>query len=979
MSLIAKVKSYLFSKGLSRMDFILILPAILLLFFCYVFSMPVEEALNKDTDISLGYSAKQEEDGLYYVLDSGHERIVCFDEKSNIKFCIENPSDKKSDLLYIDDFAVAEDGIYISATEWEDMLIARETILFYDKKGHYKATLADRDYSENITNKHRFYGISQKDGKPRYIECLENSFKNGESEIPYDNAFNAVSDAVFVGDTLYILDKKGIITAFSEGSREGDILYQLSAEEDKSIVPYHLGVDREGRIYFTDIRNSAVRLVDTAKKNSSVVFDGTYSLTVNVSETGSLLILEDEGLLVSDNGEKHVYCTLNKNAGMVLFQIVWLLALVIFVIIVVLLAVRILYNFLARKYSVPQIISFWVIGTVTVVSVFLCGMLINSFSTSYREKIEEQVESAAYMIANQISGKDIQQIEATGGFGGESYNRMCEVMDKSFTRDIDFYRQLYCNVLKLSEDGEKGYAVAYLDQSVGSYFPLDDVETEELKAVYKKDRAVWNQEVVDISGTYLSVKVPVHDDLGRIQGAVSVGIETYVITDILNDMKIKILMSIITILMLIWLVSAEVMSFATNHHDYKKNVEAGEKNVLPGHLIRLLVFLVFVAYNMTATFLPVYLIRRTDIFPAGMRDTLGALPITVNIFIIGVMSLFCANLVRNHGIRKILAVSALCSLAGNFLMFIIPNFFVICAGLVLDGIGVGLITNAIYVMLTYIKDEKNRTWGLTIYNGACLSGINFGMMLGSVLAVAVGHRPVFLIVAAIWFTMFVLTGYMVRLIEGMFDSPQEEGETLEKISIGKFVFNKPIMSFILLIQNPYIVFGSFVFYFIPIYCDSHGYSETICSLLIMLYSEVAVIGTDMLTERFTKLFGKYAMYAALLTNAVALAMYFVTPNMVGIIIALLLMGMSGAYGKPVQQNYFLELDKVKRYGEDKSMGIYNFSENIGESLGPIVFGRLMAAGGKNPAVLGFCGCVAGAAGIHYLLNRKHSGNMSRLK
>ena len=58
------------------------------------------------------------------------------------------------------------------------------------------------------------------------------------------------------------------------------------------------------------------------------------------------------------------------------------------------------------------IIGFF-IQKVNVVSVFLCGMLINSFSESYKEKIEEQVESAAYMVANQISGRDIQQIEET--------------------------------------------------------------------------------------------------------------------------------------------------------------------------------------------------------------------------------------------------------------------------------------------------------------------------------------------------------------------------------------------------------------------------------------------------------------------------------------------------------------------------------------------------------------------------------------
>ena len=54
------------------------------------------------------------------------------------------------------------------------------------------------------------------------------------------------------------------------------------------------------------------------------------------------------------------------------------------------------------------------------------------------------------------------------------------------------------------------------------------------------------------------------------------------------------------------------------------------------------------------------------------------------------------------------------------------------------------------------------------------------------------------------------------------------------------------------------------------------------------------------------------------------------------------------------------------------MGIYNFSENIGESLGPIVFGRMIGvAMGTNIA---FLGLVAGLGFLHFLINRKDLKN-----
>ena len=963
-----RLQKYLLSPGLKRADILLTLAAVLLLIFCWEFRMPVREALQGKTEISLGYSAKQGPDGRLYVLDSGHGRLLCFDETGKIHFSIENPGDEISELSYIDDFCVTEDGILLSASQWNEMALAREAVLSYDGKGSYRQTLVSRDYTEDRTNKHRFYGIHSAEGVPRYIECLSDSIRIGDREIPYENAFHAVSDAVFVGDTVYILDKDGTVRGFSGGEKDGTVVYSLSREEDEHVVPYRLGADGAGNLYFTDIRNRVVRKIDPEGRTSRVCSSTTDSLTVGITEQGEFLLLDGDGLHVAGDSDVRSFLSLEKSGRTRLLQTVWLLALAVGSVLFLTLALRLILMVFRKKHSMPQIVSFWVIGAVTVVSALLCGMLMNAFAESYRAKIEEQVESAAYMVANQISGEDIDRIEETGGFGGDAYRRLCGIMEKSFPMEIAFYNQLYCNILKLTEDGSTGYAVAYLDQSIGAYFPLDEVEQAELQRVYETGEAVWNQAVADISGTYLSVKVPVFDSAGMVRGAVAVGVETYVITDTLNAMLTKILLSAVAMLMLVWLISVEGMSFANNFELYRRNRAEGAENLLPGHLIRLLVFLVFAAYNLTATFLPVYLLRRVDCFPESMRELAGALPITVNIFLIGVMSLFCAGLVRRHGLKKILAFSALCSLAGNLLIFLRTDFFSICAGLVLDGIGVGLITNAVYVMLTYIKDEVGRTWGLTIYNGAYLSGINFGMIFGSLLAMSLGQRQVFGVVALAWLGMLVLTGVLVRQMEGMLGTGKEvQAEPDSGISLGAFLGSRQVLGFIALIQNPYILFGSFIFYYVPLFCDQMGYSETICSLLIMLYSQVAVLGTDRLTQWVEQKTGKAGLYAALGLNMTALLVFAAWPGMTGMIAALVLMGVSAAFGKPVQQAYYLRMDRVRQYSEDKSMGIYNFSENIGESLGPVVFGRLMAAPGLSPAVGAFCGVIAGCAIAHFLL------------
>lgn len=101
---------------------------------------------------------------------------------------------------------------------------------------------------------------------------------------------------------------------------------------------------------------------------------------------------------------------------------------------------------------------------------------------------------------------------------------------------------------------------------------------------------------------------------------------------------------------------------------------------------------------------------------------------------------------------------------------------------------------------------------------------------------------------------------------------------------------------------------------------------------------------------------------------VAVALFVATQSIWGLVGALLLLGVGASFAKPCQQALYLRQDASKKLGEDQAMGIYNFSENIGESLGPIVSGSLMA--GPLGYVCAFLGAVTCAGATHFALNRK---------
>ncbi|MBQ6206003.1 MAG: MFS transporter [Oscillospiraceae bacterium] len=971
-------REYLFFRGLKLADLIMGLSAAALVLFCWLFPMNFSEVFTSTIDITLGYSAKQDEQGLYYVVDNGHSRLFCFDEEGAIRYAIVNPQDDVGNL-YIDDFAVENGLVYLSATEWDGMLLSREVIAVF-KGERLIRTVAERDYGGMDVNKRRFHGITVRDGVLSYVECEENALiphwltlADGEERtqrIYFDNAFNAVGDCAFYGDGFYVLEKQGRVTAFEGGRRA--LAYSTRWKGEESRVPYRMTIDPDGAICFIDIRSRKAMKVDGALARSVPICEETFSQTLHFTRDGTgAMYLEEDGLrVVTDTGTK-TYLTLQKPLWRIALQIVWFAAMAALTLLLVTLSLRGAIVFVTRKYSTAQLISFWVIGTVATVSLLLCGMLIGNFSEIYRNRITSQMENSARIVANQIPYGVIAQIQRAEDFDSEAYETLCDVMEQVFPMDLDLNRRLYCNILRLSEDGQSGFAVAYLDQSIGCYFPLDESELEEVREAYRANgiKSVWNNELADISGTYLSVKVPIYEN-EEVSGVVAVGTETYVIQDMITRLQIQIFLSVIVILMLIWLIISEVMAWLANRTVYLRAVGEGDPNALPGHMIRLLVFAVFACYNMTATFLPVWILRNSELFPDATRDFMASVPLTVNIFVIGVMSLFTSGAVRRLGLGRVMTFSALSSLCGNLLMFLFPSYYAIFAGLLLDGIGVGLITNATYVLLTYIKDEVNQQWGFTLYNAAYLSGINFGMLLGSMLAVGIGQRPVFLIVALVWLCLSLVGNLMLRQLAGLLNADATEEAREAGISFGRFLFNRPVMSFIVLIQNPYIVFNSFVFYFVPLFCGNMGYDETTVSILIMLYSEVAVLTGDMLTHRVTKLLGNKGMYAAFLTNIIAVMTYALMPNMLGVVLALLMLGVAAAYGKTLQQTWFLQQKAVRKYGEDRAMGVYNFTENIGESLGPIVFARLMSLRPLLGAVSAFCGGIAALGAGHFVLNRK---------
>ena len=868
---------------------------------------------------------------LRYILDKQRTRILVVEKKSNVVKHILPPLGRQPDhFFYADDFLVDSEGnVYVKEGAWDGNRISREAVLVYDADGRYKATYLDTTY-DTMVNKHKVMLLSAGDGKINYAIKNKDSIctasfdiKSGaetKTEIPYKDAFNFINDmAKSDGGKIFVLDKAGRIFRLSENELE--LVYSATHKE----FPNWIELRGEDFLLYSELySDSVIELnLQTGEKNRVLTASGF----VTVSPVSFFSI------------ENPV-----KNPLLLRKQVVFLVIFILFLISSILLLVFGILSFLKSNLQIIQRISVYTVIVALAVAGTVTFKLTNEFSKVMRSQILAQMENMAYSVANTIRPSTLGSIQEASDFASEEYRQMISSMESVIDCNLDVNRNVYCDIFKYDED-HGAYACAYLDQAVGTYFPLTPGETEEIKQIYETGRAVSSSKD-DTSASYTYVSVPVISDSGRVCGVVSVMTENFMLANKINDMKKSVLLGLVVTLIFVWLLMGEALSYILSKSQAEleakeeKSRSGVEEKIFPHYYIRLIVFALFAAYNMTTTFLPMVITR-------GALESLGeeagnfaaALPISVNLFIIGLMALFCEGIIRRIGCKKIIAAGTVLSALSNMVIFVFPlSYTLLFLALIIDGIGVGLTTNSMYLMVSQIPSPKNRASGYVAYNAAQISGINFGMLAGAALASSIGRHLIFPIVSAMWILSALLFVLLWRTL-GLDSRPAEVQNPKERRTFGRvlpFILKKRVWSFIILIQAPFALMGGFIYYYLPIYSDTHGLSEVAVAAMMMLYSFFAIYLGNGLTKWVIQKTGRLSPYTPVVLSAIAVILYALIGNLPGLLSAIFVLGLANGFGRSVQQTQFSILDECEEYGVADAMGVFNFTDFIGQSFGPAV-------------------------------------------
>lgn len=985
-----RILKYITEKKIKKLDIFAVVILAIILFFLDSNWYKADGIFQAQIAMTDAYMASSDTQGNTYIVDAGHTRVLKLNQDKNVVFSLRENSKKAGTISYVSDLAVGNNGdVFVEENHWGGLYVDREAIFVYDARGNYKTTCYEVIYDDEYVDKRKIFGMVT-DEEWLYFAVLErDSIQICQidqityefsvvRELDYENAFNAVYDVCIIPESMdvYVLDKCNQVMHIS-----GDEVRVLYASEQDStykgqVAFYTMAVDPERNIYLADIKGNRIFYMTQGSSVPEVLVEGLDALSVDIQpqSNGQVILTAVYGgqLYQTDiSGNRLLYegASFSRDAGMEILIILLYAGMTGVFLTGVWVIMRVVVFLTSLKVSSVIRNGILISAIVVVVVTIVVSQLMGSFRSVYTNELFEKLYIFAYSVSAQIDVDAVESVNDPEDFMSRDYNNLIADLNRILDREYEFNQSIYCNILKY-EDG-KGYSVAYLDQSTGTYYPLNDLETEEVARIYETGEAIQNGGMEDVAGIFAYVKVPVLADDGSVIAVVAVGSDTTIIRHQISQMQGIVLITLATIIVVLLFLFGEILGFFDLRSKYKKELAdlAPEKSstTVPLHMVRLIIFITFLAFNMATSFLPVYAARLVSVNIGIPQKLAASLPVTLNLAFMGIMSLFCAPLTARFRFKNIAIVSAGICFVGDMTIFLNTNYYALIVGLILNGIGVGLITNCINMFIASSEDMTLKRDGFTIFNSGSTSGINIGSMLGASLAGSLSQRQVFAVSSATWIlvaVLFLVLGKYIFQAGKMAD--REAQKRTRTMGIGRFLASPSVWGYMIFVQIPYIMLNSFIYYYVPLYCADMGYSENITCLFLMVNSLCSVFFGGTLTKFFIGKFDRLSIYISTVMSLAALMLFAVSPTVNILIVALVIMGISSSFGISSKSVYFTELPKVKAYGEEESMGVYNLADNAGESVGPMIFGSLMSSENLLIAMGKFVAVIFGSAVVYAL-------------
>ncbi len=357
-------------------------------------------------------------------------------------------------------------------------------------------------------------------------------------------------------------------------------------------------------------------------------------------------------------------------------------------------------------------------------------------------------------------------------------------------------------------------------------------------------------------------------------------------------------------------------------------------------------------WAIPGSFLPLFMQKLYEPLFGMPKDVVLGLPISLEMFAALFAALIAGVVSDRRGWHLPFISGLLLCAAGAFGcgMSTTGLQYILFRGL--TGLGYGLAWMAIQSYIFRFTTPTSRAQGISNLVAGIVSGQICGTAVGAMLAERIGYSQVFLVSAALAalplaFTLFFMRQYMTR--------PEQAGGKADHFSAADLkglLFNRNYASILMLSLVPFALCQvGLLMYAAPIYLNQIGASQSSIGRVLMIYGLSVIYIAPWISKFVDRTEGKkwFIVLGGLVGGGGLMSLYFYS-GFLAVMVAVFLMGISGSLVGSAQSALALKLNVIQRVGVGKAMSVQRAADKLGQMLGPLVLGSVIASVGINNGV-----------------------------
>ena len=935
------------------------------------------------------------------VVTNGGSEIVVLDQKQRLLYKIKGGSEERAFTTAFWIYTEDEDTIYVAdrVKDDSDIYINKERIIKITNHGNAHEVIYETEHTGDEATRYPmlfdplvyqdmlYFSEASSEGITVYCVDEEgNCTKTGFMDLSEQAAAMNHPEKLII-DTDFCIRNGGMSIAavlmdsnvyLSENDAPPVLIYESSAygNEDYISIINDVDFDDDGRLYLTDVglrkvvcfEGGAVSDFITPNHFNREIAEGFAYLPLyfGVNITGQTITLVASEYIYSDEIDDFENCyilySVDMNGDLVccledipisaLFRckcILLYLSIFFFVILGGYATIHVARVFLKTQTSKVGI-QIAVLITALVVTIFVSYSIFNSSKSRYMTKSMENLTNIGFLIEAKIDKEYLASIDSPECYKDPAYVELNDTINAIIHTNVNL--------------DENAYAVLYgIKNNIIYEVYRDDMLHEIMTPVEGGFEGTWEQGILESGqydfsesdniseGSFVYVMIPIYNVKDEPLGLLEVGMNynSYEKTNSEEYHAMLVLIASVLIIVMLFL-SEFILTIVSIKHqsNYYKKKESYSPTAL-----RPIAFLVFFTANIPTAFLPIYgttLWTKDFPFPAEIG---AAIPLSVAFIAAALTSFAAGYLVKKIGITLLCIAGALLYAVGNLFCATASNLWILILANAVSASGDGFFIMGINYRISGFPTENEQNKGFVGYNGAYLSGMNCGMVIGALVCDRFGYPAAFYFGAGCAALIIVAVLFLMDHKKVMVaDEEENEASAAKKGSTFRRFFTPGMIKYLLFISVPYTICEAFLSYFYPILAEENMMTVSEISLAFLISGTISIYTGSAFGEYITDLLGaRKSMLLASSIYASALLCFILNPSLQSCYIVIVLFAVADSFGLAANSVYFTTRAESLDIGQNKAIAINEALTSIVSAGGSVVFGAALLLGARRGIML----------------------------